>query len=1419
MQVRLMADTRKYFMDIMEGWLSLTVQKDLGGALDNASSHGSNPLNADCEDDGSNLRVEVSKQGVVQIIKWDKHDEPITATLSDSITYMRAMISSAAAADYLKRTGNRVTEGTLGTIIQLEKAEITATHFGPRPSRIQLFVIKFKDVGADKSAQFGNPRPFDATPEFTQLLETLTTFRASTASTTRAPGVSEPSAQMPPTGPRLANMQSAEENRHGSQQLFSQVPTRTEVRNSASVVAERPSTGLFLHNNRGQANDQNSKYKSTNQTEAIMKILKAKNAAKPFSKGEAERQAPVVSPTASPKSIASAREVSSSLVAKQSLSTQEQPKQTEIASSRGSTSWRCRKVPQQKAKSTKIRSRDIKISSEQRVLLEKENCWLPAEPGRRGPVANVPIAILQEITHKVEQQAALKSKKAMPQAAKNISEALDESILDDEPASRQDSDSESVVGSVDWPLSSPVPAPRELPPDSSIETVGSPNFMNDTHTQYMHDSLEEISPKRRHFVSPSARRESAASLSHSEDHRQAPIDPLRQTGIADAQANTKGPSTALAPEEITNPIVAQSWIDRNDELMTIDDRLSSDSASDIEMTVPLKLSEQDISSAGFDLIQEVPATAYEPQEPFTQVKRTPYGHGSEYRSRAPFQHQSSASDFVAYSSKRRRIGELGTAQRISSKNLYENTDAVSPKSHRRQVPLESPRSPSDIRTPGIEEATLSQDLLQEVSQQTNPPLDEASTAKSLDSDPMKMYEPTDEANLQSFDRPAQEDDDLKSKAESPVLSPFVSKRRKLHKAPFALNFTQEESPKEDPSITARRHREEFFASRKNSRSMSHTSYHEVGPNQFSSPLKRTLAESPTSKDDRTTSKDLSPTLGSKFDVVRNSQITNDGETRQVLKEFEHTIGNTGRRISEPLQQVISPPGIDPTASFSGTDSLYTAGAQMPVIASVERSDLLLTQGMQSDLHSVSTKVEGLSSTEISQHTHHSGQAQSLPELMTPALSVSEIVPRASSPLRIATPPQKNFSQPGVFLRFKAAYSDYLGPEEHFVGMCKRIRQLLKTDRMEHKSLWDDFIIRHKTDYPQYYERCMGNAEDAKLYERFYREEIDEPKYNKRIVWPGTLDKVIPPDWTPPIQAKSGSAPTIPRPESPNAHLGAQDMLIVGSLSPQKTSTKGQPKQPIPLYPRVAPTAESSFPNLQQPLEARKRSNHQKQKPRIDIDLTSDRSPSPSSTAQTMVHDALPKTSMEPSPRRIPWRKDEPVSVRNSTSPRKSEKIRMNRLANHVPEVTNSRRSLNTTSTAKGKTPMSSRDVKLGGQEAIANHSKSGVMNSAEASSQDGLHQGKSNTTDLSNVQNEQQMVAPSAGRQRQQRQLELDEWWMDDNTPFREYTRLYQSTTPGKGNAWAKERNRAKKVKGKHVEVHPSGSPEMRLKDVMSWRL
>ncbi len=142
--------------------------------------------------------------------------------------------------------------------------------------------------------------------------------------------------------------------------------------------------------------------------------------------------------------------------------------------------------------------------------------------------------------------------------------------------------------------------------------------------------------------------------------------------------------------------------------------------------------------------------------------------------------------------------------------------------------------------------------------------------------------------------------------------------------------------------------------------------------------------------------------------------------------------------------------------------------------------------------------------------------------------------------------------PGLFARFKKEYPDYTGNASHFGKICSKIENLARVDRMEHPSLWDDFIIRHKTDYPQYTSQCMEDALDPVPYERFYRDAIEEPKYTKRVVIPKTIHEVV---------AKSPSVSELGQP-SVQQSSGSRglDQLRIGSEEQVMQAWVGMPNR-------------------------------------------------------------------------------------------------------------------------------------------------------------------------------------------------------------------------------------------------------------------
>lgn len=96
----------------------------------------------------------------------------------------------------------------------------------------------------------------------------------------------------------------------------------------------------------------------------------------------------------------------------------------------------------------------------------------------------------------------------------------------------------------------------------------------------------------------------------------------------------------------------------------------------------------------------------------------------------------------------------------------------------------------------------------------------------------------------------------------------------------------------------------------------------------------------------------------------------------------------------------------------------------------------------------------------------------------------------------------------IFRKFSDSYPNYTGDMKHFLGLCRTISRLSKDGRMQHKTLWDDFIIRHKTHYSQYLRQCMDEGESPMPYERFYIDKIDEPMHNLRIMNPANLNEAL-----------------------------------------------------------------------------------------------------------------------------------------------------------------------------------------------------------------------------------------------------------------------------------------------------------------------
>ena len=135
---------------------------------------------------------------------------------------MKVIISASAAERFEREEERRVTEGTLGAVIQILDYEIVAQHHGPKRTKITMLINNFKHIGSDGSASFGTPCSIECLPPIIEVLEKLQTLRAQEHQTSQLPASLKP--EIDPVS-QSNSMSSADDNADRSQTIFAtQVP-------------------------------------------------------------------------------------------------------------------------------------------------------------------------------------------------------------------------------------------------------------------------------------------------------------------------------------------------------------------------------------------------------------------------------------------------------------------------------------------------------------------------------------------------------------------------------------------------------------------------------------------------------------------------------------------------------------------------------------------------------------------------------------------------------------------------------------------------------------------------------------------------------------------------------------------------------------------------------------------------------------------------------------------------------------------------------------------------------------------------------------------------------------------------------------------------------------------------------------------
>ena len=870
--------------------------------------------------------------------------------------------------------------------------------------------------------------------------------------------------------------------------------------------------------------------------------------------------------------------------------------------------------------------------------------------------------------------------------------------------------------------------------------------------------------------------------------------------------------------------------------------------SELETTIPHALHVAKDLLVNSTPMQRFPSTATQPEEAFTQVKRTPYINnitaptvphsfplngeanelslttstkGTEYETPSPSSDPKiSRPKISANDQKDSDPPKDETNNQISIDSLV-MVSQIQPDVN---VQSQNSRHVSTMRKPKV--FAINNISLRSTSVST-------SSESSMHKDELSVIR-----GRSGFD--------LKRRSFEPTpLSPNVAKRRKHLKGSTAFKFSQDVQVARDPSSLARAYRQEFLASRKSSVSeQSDLSRRTLGSSEKSSnsvlphfhqasevrdgsllsnlvnkatsidvdvsssapsPLEKTLhlreakIESGIAGDDE----DVVMTIEGQ-DVVDNAGFTlfktqdNDSSTVKGVSLDRNRNCEIGNAVNNLGAQQYQEPNL--ATSFDSTNAKDNQTSRMDDLAPLVLSADGQQAGIESDLHSVSPDLQdnaeineeallfggqddqgflaqvnaSLSSGQRSDIVSNgdrfqksSTQAPTVAEKGEPQEQEDVLVTKADPQIGLETheaisPQDKPVNQPPskppatVFELFKINYPEYHGDERHFTAICKKINSLVGNDRMEHRSLWDDFIIRHMMDYPQYLQGCALNAEDPLPYERFYRNEIEDAKFTKHIVTPKNLRETL--------------------------GIGGQETLAV--LPEQQP----QPSQSVNLK-DAAPMTSLQSPSRPASVAA---STPKPSLPHATVDLTED------SDDSKLVERVEPVRSAHKISRPLPWVKSSQegalspsqrrdIHVENSASPRtlstprgpvpsRSTSLNATRLADSGLKgggVISS--PLPRTSKRHGVLPSSKTtrytvDGESVNEEASAVFRTSTIGKSQANGTKDTpMPQANAKTTDPKPRENGKPL-----------------ESWKDKDNPFKQFVKAYTSIRPANGNNFAK---------------------------------
>lgn len=685
------------------------------------------------------------------------------------------------------------------------------------------------------------------------------------------------------------------------------------------------------------------------------------------------------------------------------------------------------------------------------ISCSRETAWLPAHPGQRNPVANIPTGILQTFNRDADnwKQENSVSQKNVDVSISKDSDSDESSQTDSEPSSNSH---------YEW---SPSPERESLPPDSSAPATD----QSEEEVQCsMRRSLEAASPIMRHGsrasfeVNGGQPCQKTLQISLPSDTHV--FSPRNRSSQSPSRLHMQDPAPRGNNSSGNSPVEGnlqhiQSQQCASDRLPAIATNKfqCSQSDSDIELVVPVALNGCTQSRIDIPASTSVTSSTSQSEPPFTQVKNTPYVHGN-----APRQRQSQIPIELRETRNRAQSTSVppssSPARAISRSPIHVHKNSE-------HLGLAA-RKPRTLLSEGIEEKNrVGTSEIVYLSQAAHPNVKEMkSTETQCLSERASQISPD---SVPSDLKASQAQPDLereplgpsRKRSGSRQSSPAQTKRLRTRALPPALKPSQLPDNLPDPAISARQNRRNWFAEQKSA---------EIG----------------TSKEGLVSAIEEVP-------LPSQSTVHRPGPKSNL---------STAPKISNPVEMKVS--GISPSSVTSESEKVLHLPDSGPEEQGALKSDSMHRDGSVKSFKTSTNKQvpAALTGSPIEATRSITGikeQCKEQFESHPSTYKTSKTASRNTIEVKTDSVPR------GRFQEFKAAYSDYSGDFDHFGSLCRKLRELHKSKRPLHRSLWDDFVIRHRNDYRDYLFQCHQTAEDPISYEKFYHDVIEERLYVKRIL--------------------------------------------------------------------------------------------------------------------------------------------------------------------------------------------------------------------------------------------------------------------------------------------------------------------------------